>query len=64
MTRLCAANEDDVVVTIEDIERLGTSKFDATGRIYYNSGIGLEQTLRENVAAFSRYGSALHGLTF
>lgn len=54
MTRMSAASEDDVVVTIEDIERLGTSNFDATGRIYYNSGIGLEQTLRENVAGFSR----------
>lgn len=53
------ASEDDVVVTIEDIERLGTSMFDATGRAFYNSGIELETTLRENVAAFSRYGRAL-----
>ncbi|XP_040071319.1 hydroxyacid oxidase 1-like [Ixodes scapularis] len=54
MTRMGVASEDDVVVTIEDIERLGTSMFDATGRAYYNSGIELETTLRENVAAFSR----------
>ncbi|XP_040068422.1 hydroxyacid oxidase 1-like [Ixodes scapularis] len=54
MARMCAGSEDGVVVTIEDIERLGTSNLDATGRIYFNSGIGLEQTLGENVAAFSR----------
>ncbi|KAL3234768.1 hypothetical protein MRX96_022535 [Rhipicephalus microplus] len=46
---------DSDVVTVADIERLGGAKLERTVRGYYDSGADREQTLRENVQAFSRY---------
>lgn len=45
---------DPDVVTISDIQRLGDAKLERTARGYYDSGADQEQTLRENVDAFSR----------
>ncbi|KAL1426965.1 hypothetical protein MTO96_003262 [Rhipicephalus appendiculatus] len=45
---------DSDVVTVADIERLGDAKLERTVRGYYDSGADREQTLRENVQAFSR----------
>ncbi|KAH7942905.1 hypothetical protein HPB52_002267 [Rhipicephalus sanguineus] len=45
---------DSDVVTMADIERLGDAKLERTVRGYYDSGADREQTLRENVQAFSR----------
>uniref|UniRef100_G3MPB4 (S)-2-hydroxy-acid oxidase n=1 Tax=Amblyomma maculatum TaxID=34609 RepID=G3MPB4_AMBMU len=42
------------VVTVTDIEKLGDAKLERTVRGYYDSGADREQTLRENVEAFSR----------
>lgn len=47
-----APNPD--VVTVADIEKLGDAKLERTVRGYYDSGADREQTLRENVQAFSR----------
>ncbi|CAN7940183.1 unnamed protein product, partial [Ixodes hexagonus] len=45
---------NDVVVTLNDIERLARSNFDHVASSYYNGGADQEQTLRENQAAFLR----------
>lgn len=47
-------SSDPDVVTVADIERLGDAKLERTVRGYYDSGADREQTLRENVHAFSR----------
>lgn len=46
--------QDESVVTIEDIQRLGEASLDDATRSYIASGADREQTLRENTAAFSR----------
>lgn len=45
---------DPDVVTISDIQRLGDARLERTTRGYYDSGADQEQTLRENVEAYSR----------
>lgn len=57
MTKVYSISEDDVVVTIDDIERLGSSRLEESLRIYYNKGLDQGQTLSENTEGFSRYGS-------
>ncbi|XP_042142907.1 hydroxyacid oxidase 1-like [Ixodes scapularis] len=49
-----AAAGDDVVVTLDDIERLANSSQKTGYFDYYNCGSGQEQTLRENMSAFMR----------
>ncbi|CAN7938102.1 unnamed protein product [Ixodes hexagonus] len=49
-----AGNDDDVVVTVDDIQRLGIANLDPLPEGYYDSGADQEQTLRENRAAFYR----------
>ncbi|KAH6943509.1 hypothetical protein HPB50_022417 [Hyalomma asiaticum] len=46
--------QDESVVTMEDIQRLGEASLDEATRSYIASGADREQTLRENTAAFSR----------
>ncbi|KAH7943409.1 hypothetical protein HPB52_007812 [Rhipicephalus sanguineus] len=46
--------QDDTVVTIDDIQRLGEARLDDATRSYIASGADREQTLKENTAAFSR----------
>ncbi|KAM7289537.1 hydroxyacid oxidase 1 [Ixodes scapularis] len=45
---------DDIVVTLDDIERLGRAKLDPVSGAYFNSGADLEQTLNENQTAYLR----------
>lgn len=46
---------DDIVVTLDDIERLGRANLDPVSGAYFNSGAGLDQTLNENQTAYLRY---------
>ncbi|KAL3218410.1 hypothetical protein MRX96_005919 [Rhipicephalus microplus] len=46
--------QDETVVTIDDIQRLGEARMDTATRSYIASGAEREQTLKENTAAFSR----------
>uniref|UniRef100_L7M195 (S)-2-hydroxy-acid oxidase n=1 Tax=Rhipicephalus pulchellus TaxID=72859 RepID=L7M195_RHIPC len=46
--------QDETVVTIDDIQRLGEARLDDATRSYIASGADREQTLKENTAAFSR----------
>ncbi|KAK8762092.1 hypothetical protein V5799_026640 [Amblyomma americanum] len=48
-------NGSDVVVTVDDLRRLGLPKLNKTCRDYYQSGADQEQTLHENTAAFKRW---------
>ncbi|CAN7941524.1 unnamed protein product, partial [Ixodes hexagonus] len=57
MSRICDAIRDGVVVTVDDIECLGSVNMDGAARSYYNSGIDQEQTLKENRAAFLSFGT-------
>lgn len=47
-------NDDDVVVTLADIERLGTARMSTSARGYYQSGADQQQTLGENTSAYRR----------
>uniref|UniRef100_A0A224Y6L4 (S)-2-hydroxy-acid oxidase n=1 Tax=Rhipicephalus zambeziensis TaxID=60191 RepID=A0A224Y6L4_9ACAR len=47
-------DQDETVVTIDDIRRIGEANLDETIRGYIGGGAGREQTLRENIAAFNR----------
>uniref|UniRef100_G3MPH2 (S)-2-hydroxy-acid oxidase n=1 Tax=Amblyomma maculatum TaxID=34609 RepID=G3MPH2_AMBMU len=47
--------DDNLVVTIEDIQRLGEENMDNATRSYVASGAEKEQTLRENAEAFTRF---------
>ncbi|XP_040066042.1 hydroxyacid oxidase 1 [Ixodes scapularis] len=49
-----AAADDDVVVTLDDIERLANASLNPRYFVYYNCGAEQEQTLRENKSAFMR----------
>uniref|UniRef100_A0A023FM60 (S)-2-hydroxy-acid oxidase n=1 Tax=Amblyomma cajennense TaxID=34607 RepID=A0A023FM60_AMBCJ len=48
-------NGSDMVVTVDDLQRLGLPKLNDTVRDYYESGADQEQTLYENTAAFKRW---------
>ncbi|XP_077491593.1 uncharacterized protein LOC144102151 [Amblyomma americanum] len=48
-------NGSNVVVTVNDLRRLGVPKLNKTVRDYYQSGADQEQTLHENVEAFKRW---------
>ncbi|XP_077490865.1 L-lactate oxidase-like [Amblyomma americanum] len=48
-------DEDNMVVTIADIQRLGEANLDNATRSYIASGAEKEQTLRENTEAFTRF---------
>uniref|UniRef100_G3MP55 (S)-2-hydroxy-acid oxidase n=1 Tax=Amblyomma maculatum TaxID=34609 RepID=G3MP55_AMBMU len=50
------------VVTLKDLERLGARKLTKTVADYYQSGADHEQTLKENVEAFSRWRLPFHVL--
>ncbi|KAH7955900.1 hypothetical protein HPB52_004874 [Rhipicephalus sanguineus] len=47
-------NDDDVVVTLADVERLGTARMSTSARGYYQSGADQQQTLGENTSAYRR----------
>ncbi|XP_075747034.1 2-Hydroxyacid oxidase 1 [Rhipicephalus microplus] len=47
-------DDDDVVVTLADIERLGTARMSTSARGYYQSGADQQQTLQENTSAYRR----------
>uniref|UniRef100_A0A6G4ZWK5 Putative secreted protein n=1 Tax=Rhipicephalus microplus TaxID=6941 RepID=A0A6G4ZWK5_RHIMP len=47
-------DQDEVVVTMSDIQRLGEANLDDATRGYIGGGAGQERTLNENIAAFSR----------
>ncbi|KAL1476815.1 hypothetical protein MTO96_036221 [Rhipicephalus appendiculatus] len=47
-------DQDETVVTIDDIRRIGEANLDETIRGYIGGGAGREQTLKENIAAFNR----------
>ncbi|XP_037522362.1 L-lactate oxidase isoform X2 [Rhipicephalus sanguineus] len=47
-------DQDETVVTIDDIERLGEANLDDATRSYIASGAGRGQTLKENTNAFMR----------
>ncbi|KAM7309681.1 hydroxyacid oxidase 1-like [Ixodes scapularis] len=49
-----AADDDDVVVTLDDIERLANASLKPEYFVYFNGGAGQDQTLRENMSAFMR----------
>ncbi|KAG0418326.1 hypothetical protein HPB47_004965 [Ixodes persulcatus] len=49
-----AAADDDVVVTLDDIERLANASLKPEYFVYFNGGAGQDQTLRENMSAFMR----------
>ncbi|CAN8007782.1 unnamed protein product, partial [Ixodes pacificus] len=51
-TALAAIN--DIVTTVDDIERIGSSIMNDITTNYYNSGAGREQTFKENLAAYQR----------
>ncbi|KAM7296706.1 hydroxyacid oxidase 1 [Ixodes scapularis] len=44
----------EVVVTVDDIERLGCSNMNGSAKSYCNAGADLEQTLKENRMAYLR----------
>ncbi|KAL1473045.1 hypothetical protein MTO96_038965 [Rhipicephalus appendiculatus] len=46
--------QDETVVTIDDIQRIGEANLDDATRSYIASGADREQTLKENTVAFSR----------
>ncbi|XP_077490964.1 2-Hydroxyacid oxidase 1-like [Amblyomma americanum] len=48
-------NGSDVVVTVDDLRRLGLPNLNKTVRDYYESGADQEQTLHENTEAFKRW---------
>ncbi|KAK8768109.1 hypothetical protein V5799_005101 [Amblyomma americanum] len=54
-----STNGSDVVVTVDDLRRLGLPKLNKTVRDYYQSGADQEQTLHENTAAFKRSATNL-----
>ncbi|XP_042150729.1 hydroxyacid oxidase 1-like [Ixodes scapularis] len=45
---------EEVVVTVDDIERLGCSNMNGSAKSYCNAGADLEQTLKENRMAYLR----------
>uniref|UniRef100_A0A131YX46 (S)-2-hydroxy-acid oxidase n=1 Tax=Rhipicephalus appendiculatus TaxID=34631 RepID=A0A131YX46_RHIAP len=47
-------DQDETVVTIDDIQRIGEANLEDATRGYIASGAGREQTLKENTAAFMR----------
>lgn len=47
-------DQDEIVVTMSDIQRLGEANLDDATRGYIGGGAGQERTLNENIAAFSR----------
>ncbi|KAM7296713.1 hydroxyacid oxidase 1 [Ixodes scapularis] len=49
-----AAGTDDIVVTVDDIERTGCFNMGKDARLYYNCGADQEETLKENTRAYSR----------
>ncbi|XP_029845771.2 hydroxyacid oxidase 1 [Ixodes scapularis] len=53
-TKGSGATGDDVVVTVDDIRRLGIANLDPIPEDYYDSGADQEQTLRENRLAYLR----------
>lgn len=53
-TKGSGATGDDVVVTVDDIQRLGIANLDKLPEDYYDSGADQEQTLRENRLAYLR----------
>ncbi|XP_029850335.2 hydroxyacid oxidase 1-like [Ixodes scapularis] len=54
MTTAEHAMTDDLVATVDDIERLGCSKLSIAAAGYFNGGADTEQTLRENKMAYHR----------
>lgn len=54
MTTAEHAMTDDLVATVDDIERLGCSKLSIAAAGYFNGGADVEQTLRENKMAYHR----------
>lgn len=46
--------QDNKVVTLADVERLGVSRMSVNARDYYQSGADQQQTLRENICGFRR----------
>ncbi|EEC16183.1 hypothetical protein IscW_ISCW012638 [Ixodes scapularis] len=46
--------DDDVVITLDDIERIALKNLDDGPRGYYQSGADDQQTLTENKQAFRR----------
>uniref|UniRef100_A0A131Y1U4 (S)-2-hydroxy-acid oxidase n=1 Tax=Ixodes ricinus TaxID=34613 RepID=A0A131Y1U4_IXORI len=53
-TKGSGATGDDVVVTVDDIQRLGIANLDKLPEDYYDSGADQQQTLRENRLAYLR----------
>uniref|UniRef100_V5HKL6 (S)-2-hydroxy-acid oxidase n=1 Tax=Ixodes ricinus TaxID=34613 RepID=V5HKL6_IXORI len=53
-TKGSEATGDDVVVTVDDIQRLGIANLDKLPEDYYDSGADQQQTLRENRLAYLR----------
>lgn len=49
-----SADDDDVVITVDDIERIALKNLDDGPRGYYQSGADDQQTLTENKHAFRR----------
>ncbi|CAN8022556.1 unnamed protein product, partial [Ixodes persulcatus] len=50
-----SADDDDVVITVDDIERIALKNLDDGPRGYYQSGADDQQTLTENKHAFRRF---------
>lgn len=48
------SDDDMAVVTLADIERLGTARMSTSARGYYQSGADQQQTLGENTGAYRR----------
>uniref|UniRef100_A0A090XDH0 Putative glycolate oxidase n=1 Tax=Ixodes ricinus TaxID=34613 RepID=A0A090XDH0_IXORI len=53
-TKGSEATGDDIVVTVDDIQRLGIANLDKLPEDYYDSGADQQQTLRENRLAYLR----------
>lgn len=47
----------DIVMTVDDIERIASSRMDDITSNYYNSAADREQTFKENLAAYQRYAA-------